>query len=228
MTNSILLKPQISILMPIYNGIEFIQDSVISIKQQTYINWDLLIGINGHPVNSEVYKIAKQYECENIKVIEILETKGKSNALNEMLKYSKANYIALLDVDDIWLPNKLQSQIQFIQKDFDVVGTLCKYFGDKDCYPSIPLGNISDFNFLTINPIINSSAIIKKELCYWKDIDLEDYDLWLRLWKQNKTFYNVEECHVLHRCHSNSAFNANGNHLKVDNLLKTFIQENNI
>jgi teichuronic acid biosynthesis glycosyltransferase TuaG len=228
MTKSILLKPQISILMPIYNGIEFIQDSVVSIKQQTYINWDLLIGINGHPANSEVYKIAKQYECENIKVIEILETKGKSNALNEMLKYSKANYIALLDVDDIWLPNKLQSQIQFIQKDFDVVGTMCKYFGDKDCYPSIPVGNISDFNFLTVNPIINSSAIIKKELCYWKDIDLEDYDLWLRLWKQNKTFYNVEEYHVLHRCHSNSAFNANGNHLKVDNLLKTFIQENNI
>lgn len=228
MTNSILLEPQISILMPIYNGIEFIQDSVVSIKQQTYTNWDLLIGINGYPVNSEVYKIAKQYECENIKVIEILETKGKSNALNEMLKYSKANYIALLDVDDIWLPNKLQSQIQFIQKDFDVVGTMCKYFGDKDCYPSIPVGNISDFNFLTVNPIINSSAIIKKELCYWKDIDLEDYDLWLRLWKQNKTFYNVEEYHVLHRCHSNSAFNANGNHLKVDNLLKTFIQENNI
>lgn len=228
MTNSILLEPQISILMPIYNGIEFIQDSVVSIKQQTYTNWDLLIGINGYPVNSEVYKIAKQYECENIKVIEILETKGKSNALNEMLKYSKANYIALLDVDDIWLPNKLQSQIQFIQKDFDVVGTMCKYFGDKDCYPSIPVGNISDFNFLTVNPIINSSAIIKKELCYWKDIDLEDYDLWLRLWKQNKTFYNVEECHVLHRCHSNSAFNANGNHLKVDSLLKTFIPENNI
>ena len=216
MENSILLEPQISILMPIYNGIEFIQDSVSSIKRQTYTNWDLIIGINGHPVNSEVYKIAKQYECENIKVIEMLEIKGKSNALNEMLKYSKANYIALLDVDDIWLPNKLQSQIPFILKGFDVIGTMCKYFGDKDCYPSIPLGNISKFNFMVVN------SIIKKELCYWKDIDLEDYDLWLRLRKQNKTFYNVAECHVLHRCHSNSAFNARGNHLKVDDLLKTF------
>lgn len=211
--------------MPIYNGIEFIQYSVSSIKQQTYINWDLLIGINGHPVNSEVYKIAKQYECENIKVIELLETKGKSNALNEMLKHSKANYIALLDVDDIWLPNKLQSQIPFIKTGFDVVGTICKYFGDKDCYPTIPLGNISNFNFLTVNPIINSSAIIKKELCYWNYIydGVEDYDLWLRLWKQKKTFYNVKDCLVLHRCHSNSAFNACGNHLKVDNLLKSFV-----
>jgi glycosyltransferase involved in cell wall biosynthesis len=223
MENSVLLKPQISILMPIYNGIEFIQDSVSSIRQQTYINWDLIIGINGHPTNSEVYKIAKQYECENIKVIELLEIKGKSNALNEMLKYSNANYIALLDVDDIWLPNKLQSQIPFILEGFDVVGTICKYFGDKDCYPQIPLGNISNFNFFTVNPIINSSAIIRKELCYWKDIDLEDYDLWLRLWKQNKTFYNVEECHVLHRCHSASAFNARGNHLHVNDLLKSFI-----
>ena len=225
MENYVLLEPQISILMPVYNGLEFIQDSISSVKQQTYTNWDLIIGINGHPVNSEVYKIAKQYECENIKVIDISETKGISTTLNEMLKYSKANYIALLDVDDIWLPNKLQSQIPFITKGFDVIGTICKYFGDKDCYPSIPVGNISKFNFLIVNPIINSSAIIKKELCYWNYIydGVQDYDLWLRLWKQNKTFYNVEECHVLHRCHSNSTGVLCKNYLQVDNLLKSFV-----
>jgi len=42
----------ISILMPIYNGIEFINESVPSILQQTYGEWELLIGINGHPENS--------------------------------------------------------------------------------------------------------------------------------------------------------------------------------
>jgi len=51
----------ISILIPIYNGIEFIDDSVISIWQQTYKEWELLIGINGHPPGSDVYKTASKY-----------------------------------------------------------------------------------------------------------------------------------------------------------------------
>ena len=52
----------ISILIPIYNGIEFIEESVSSVLNQTYEQWELLIGINGHPENSDIYKIAKEYE----------------------------------------------------------------------------------------------------------------------------------------------------------------------
>jgi len=51
----------ISILMPIKNGIDFLNESVESILQQTYTQWELIIGINGLPANSYEYKIAKQY-----------------------------------------------------------------------------------------------------------------------------------------------------------------------
>lgn len=61
-------EPCITILMPIYNGIEFIDESVNSIKNQNYKNWELLIGINGHSENSEVYKIAEQYKNEKINI----------------------------------------------------------------------------------------------------------------------------------------------------------------
>ena len=46
----------ISILIPIYNGIEYIDESVSSVLKQTYNEWELLIGINGHPPNSDVYQ----------------------------------------------------------------------------------------------------------------------------------------------------------------------------
>ena len=71
----------ISILMPIYNGIEFINQSVPSILEQTYDKWELLIGINGHPENSEVFKIAKQYENidSRIKVYDLLNIKFPVN-----------------------------------------------------------------------------------------------------------------------------------------------------
>ncbi len=209
--------------MPIYNGIEFIEESVSSILRQNYDKWELLIGINGHPQNSNVYKTAKEYENKNgkIRVFDFYEIKGKSNTLNEMIKYCNYNYIALLDVDDIWHDEKLSVQSQLLNH-YDVIGTKCIWFGDRDgVIPDIPIGDISKFNFSLVNPIINSSTLIKKELCYWnKEWDgIEDYDLWLRLRKQNKKFYNLKEILVKHRIHSSSAFNANGNDNKVDSLL---------
>ena len=213
----------ISILMPIYNGIEFIEESVSTIKYQTYENWELIIGINGHPPDSNVYQLAKKYENSKIRVYDLQNVKGKSEALNEMIKYCNYDWIALLDVDDKWLPKKLECQFTYMN-DYDVIGTLCRYFGDQNNYPSIPFGDISNLNFLQVNPIINSSVLLRKELCWWDNYwdSVEDYDLWLRLWKQGKRFYNVNETQVMHRIHKQSAFNAQGNHLKVNSLVKKY------
>lgn len=216
----------ISILIPIYNGIEFIEEAINSIKDQTYKEWEVIIGINGHLSNSDVYQIAKEYENDKIKVYDLQNVKGKSEALNAMLQYSNYNWIALLDVDDKWLPNKLESQLPYLNH-YDVIGTFCQYFGDKTDIMLMPPKNISNFDFLKINPIINSSVILKKELCWWdkNHEGVEDYDLWLRLWKQNKKFYNVPAIQILHRIHDYSAFNAKGNNEKVDTLREKY--ENN-
>ena len=110
--------------MPIYNGIEFIEESVTSIIQQTYSEWELIIGINGHPANSDVYQIAKDYETtsDKIHVYDFPELKGKPVTLNEMVKKCKYNWISLLDVDDKWLPMKLEKQIPFMGS-YNVIGT---------------------------------------------------------------------------------------------------------
>ena len=219
-----LYKYKISILMPIYNGIDFLEESLQSVKNQTYTNWELIIGINGHQPNSEVYNLAKNYESDKIKVYDLIEVKGKSNSLNKMLPYSCGEIIALLDVDDIWLPSKLSKQIPYIYE-YDVVGTMCKYFGDRSDQPMIPLGDLKNHNFINVNPIINSSCLIRKSLAYWNTEwdGVEDYDLWLKLWKQGKQFYNVESIQVMHRIHQESAFNAKGNHLKVNELKTKYI-----
>ena len=216
----------ISILMPIYNGIEFIEESVSSILRQNYDQWELLIGINGHPQNSNVYKIAKEYEKKSealgkIRVFDFYEIKGKSNTLNVMIKFCNYNYVALLDVDDIWHDEKLNVQSQLLNH-YDVIGSNCVWFGDRaGTVPPIPVGDISNYNFFLVNPIINSSSIIRKELCYWNENGIEDYDLWLRLRKQNKKFFNCKAILVKHRIHSSSAFNAKGNDNKVDGLLNS-------
>ena len=214
----------ISILIPIYNGIEFINDSVQSVILQSYGEWELLIGINGHPVNSEIYQIAKNYETQDnrIKVFDFYNIKGKSNSLNELIKYCKYDFVAILDVDDIWHKNKLEIQSKFISH-YDVVGSNCVWFGDREgVIPKIPIYDISNFNFSLVNPIINSSSIIRKELCYWNENGIEDYDLWLRLWKQKRCFFNCPEILVKHRIHNMSAFNSKGNNDKVTPLLVSY------
>jgi teichuronic acid biosynthesis glycosyltransferase TuaG len=211
----------ISVLIPLYNGIEFIEESVSSVLNQTYDKWELLIGINGHPPDSEVYKIAKEYEkkSDKVRVFDFYTIRGKSNTLNEMISFCNYNYIAILDVDDIWHPQKLQLQTQQLNN-YDIIGSNCILFGDRQgIVPQIPVGDISSYNFSIVNPIINSSSIIKKELCYWNENGIEDYDMWLRLRKQNKKFYNFKEILVKHRIHSASAFNSKGNDNKVDKLL---------
>ena len=218
----------ISILMPIYNGIEFIEESVSSILRQNYSQWELIIGINGHPENSDVYKIAKEYEkaeqvVGKIRVYDFYKIKGKSNTLNRMIQFCKYDYVALLDVDDIWHDDKLNVQSQLLNK-FDVIGSNCVWFGDRPgVIPIIPIGDISNYDFSLVNPIINSSCIIRKELCYWNHNwnGIEDYDLWIRLRRADKTFFNCKAVLVKHRIHSASAFNAKGNNNKVEDLLKS-------
>ena len=216
----------ISILIPIYNGIEFIDESVSSVLQQTYTQWELLIGINGHLKNSEVYKTAKKFEekSNKIKVFDFYEIKGKANTLNEMIKHSSYDYVAILDVDDIWHPQKLEIQSHYFINNYDVIGSNCVWFGDREgVIPPIPIGDISNFDFKIVNPIINSSSIIKKELCYWNENGIEDYDLWLKLRKDGKYFYNCKEILVKHRIHQKSAFNANGkNNSQREELLQSY------
>ena len=215
----------ISILIPIYNGIEFIHESVESVINQTYTDWELIIGINGHPQNSDIYKKAKEYEKNNkIKVYDFYKLKGKSNTLNEMIKYCAHDYVAILDVDDIWHPKKLEIQSKFLNL-YDVIGTKCIYFGERlnGIVPNIPTKDINNFDFFKSNPVINSSAIIRKELCFWnnKFDGVEDYDLWLTLKNKNKKFYNCEQILVKHRIHNNSSFNSKGNNNLVANLLQS-------
>ena len=215
----------ISILMPIYNGIEFIEESVSSVVNQTFTEWELIIGINGHPPNSETYNIAKSYETKSnkIRVYDLIDIRGKSDALNHMLQYCNHDYVALLDVDDIWMNNKLQTQFIYCFV-YDVIGSQCVYFGSMEgITPRIPLHNFSDFDFTLCNPIINSSVLIRKDLCRWiSNIGVEDYELWLTLRKQGKRFYNCPDIIVKHRIHPTSAFNTQDHSKLIAKLIDNY------
>jgi teichuronic acid biosynthesis glycosyltransferase TuaG len=219
----------ISILMPIYNGIEYINESVTSVLDQTYDSWELIIGINGHNPDSIVYNMAKNYEDldQRIHVYDMHTIRGKSNALNAMLKHCNGDWIAILDVDDCYFNEKLSKQVPFMEN-YEIIGTKCVYFENlAGTIPQIPTGDITNFDFKKVNPIINSSCLIKKELAIKYGWDssydgIEDYKFWMTARKYNTKFYNVDEVLVKHRIWRNSAYNSKDNSGLLRKMLSEF------
>ena len=227
------MESLVSVIIPLYNGIEYLEESLSSIYQQTIKQFEVIIAINGHPLNSEIYlktleivgKLEKQYDIikDKTKVIDMGLLKGrKSEALNNSIKQCECDYICMLDVDDIWEPDKLEHQLVMIPY-YDIVGTSCIYFGDLHGCPRIPTCEITNFDFMLYNPIVNSSFMVKKSIfengLIWNEenlVGLEDYEFWLdcRFIYQLKIF-NVPQFLVKHRVHNKSSFNnSNQNHLE--------------
>jgi len=214
-------KPGVTVIIPLYNGIEFLLQAMSSVVNQTYEKWELIIGVNGYSPNSIVEQHAEHLKKlffihRNQIHIKYYTTKGAPLTLNAMAKDAKYDYIAFLDADDYWEPTKLEKQIKYISK-YDVIGTQCRYIGviDNKFKPGIPLYDVSSrHDIFTTNPMIHSSILIKKELVEFEDHFVYDYNLWFKLFLQKKKFFNIPDVLTYHRVHANSAFNGtNGNYV---------------
>lgn len=209
----------ISVIIPFYNGIEFIEEAINSVVKQTHTNWELTIGINGHPPDSDIEKelksIVDKYANHKEKItIRHYTTKGAPLTLNALAKDAKYDWVALLDADDYWESTKLEKQLHHISS-YDVIGTHCRYVGNLNFCPSIPLNDVSEHDIFTINPMLHSSILMKKELVEFEDHFVYDYNLWFKLFHKKKRFFNVPDILMYHRVHNNSAYNnTNQNYLE--------------
>ena len=146
----------ITILTPLYNGFEYFEQCYNSIVSQTDVQWIWLIGINGHK-DDTIYNQLCKLEDPRI-LVKKYDTIGKVATLNAMVKDTDSQYIALCDVDDIWIPRKIEIQRKFILQNpiVDVFAGGCTYIGDHSGSPNIPYGLIDLDTLFKINPVINA------------------------------------------------------------------------
>ena len=106
----------VSIIMPSYNSAKFISDSIFSIQQQTYNNWELIITDDCSSDNT--IEIIKTFQKEDlrIKLLVLSSNAGAGVARNNSIKFAKGRFIAFCDSDDKWKKEKLTSQLQFMEK----------------------------------------------------------------------------------------------------------------
>lgn len=105
-----------SIIMPSYNSAATIVSSIKSIQQQDYLHWELLVTDDGSTDNTVelVRKLANDDSRIRIDVNPVNSGAGFSR--NQSIKRAKGKYIAFLDADDLWLPNKLSSQVSYTER----------------------------------------------------------------------------------------------------------------
>jgi glycosyltransferase involved in cell wall biosynthesis len=210
----------VTILTALYNGVEFLEETVRSVLAQTFTDWRMIIGVNGHgetggDVAVRAREIAALDPSGRIEVfVQPPPICNKSMSLNDLVRRTTSEWVCVLDADDKWAPMKLAAQdIARRVTDAEVIGTGCVYFGERGGSPNIPYGLLPRGTTLAFNPIINSSVMVKKKYAFWEEDSsihgmLEDYELWLRLDHAGVKMYNINSPLTFHRLHRASHFNT--------------------
>ena len=107
---------KVSIIMPAYNASKYLVDSVESVKKQSFKNWELII-IDDCSIDNTAELIKSMSEKDSrIIFMQNTENCGVAQTRNAGIKVATGKYIAFLDSDDIWFPNKLERQLEFMEK----------------------------------------------------------------------------------------------------------------
>ncbi|MBQ2967297.1 MAG: glycosyltransferase family 2 protein [Clostridia bacterium] len=104
----------VSVIMPAYNSGAYIQDAVTSVLNQTYENFELLIVDDASTDNTE--EIIRMFNDSRIRYFKNNSRMGAAICRNFALRNAKGKYVAFLDSDDLWLPEKLENQIAFMEQ----------------------------------------------------------------------------------------------------------------
>ena len=189
------MNSKVSIIIPYCNKKKFILKTLNSAINQTYKNFEVII-IYDDSLKNDLQYIKKIVRL-NKKVILLINKKnlGAGYSRNKGIKYSKGDYIAFLDADDLWDKKKLALQINFMEKNkISFSHTSYKIINEKNNLLGVQIAEkyISYYNLLKSCDIGLSTVVLKKDIMKKNNFPnlktKEDYVLWLKLAKKNKIY----------------------------------------
>lgn len=213
------MEALVSIITPVYNAEKFLEETIQSVLNQRYQNWEQLFIDDCSQDNS--IKIIESYEKQDkrIKILKLKKNSGAAVARNIGIKNAKGRYIAFLDSDDIWTKEKLMEQIKFME-DRDIDFSYTSYMkideeGNERGLVKAP-AKVTYHQLLKSNVIGCLTAIYNAEKLgkvFMPDIrKRQDHGLWLKILKDHTDGYGLETCLAHYRVRegsiSSNKFNA--------------------
>lgn len=188
----------ISVVIPVYRNVHLLNDSLKSLKSQTFQGFEIIVVNDGSPEVKKIKKILKQYKkLLNIKYIGYKKNKGVSYALNKGIKNSKGKYISWLSHDDFFHPKKFELQLNYLKSNYNII-TLTGFYLVKENKNTFRKKLYRNFKFkpkyqILIRDNLNlCTALIPrkffKEIGYFdeKKRHIQDYDFMYRVFQKYK------------------------------------------
>lgn len=200
----------VSIIVPVYNVEKYIVETMDCVRAQTYSDWELLLvedgGTDGSATLIEEY--IKQTEDTRIRLIRQPSNMGAARARNRGLKEARGRYIAYLDSDDLWVPEKLERELQFM-KEKDIAFAFTGYeFADetgKGTGRVVKVPATLTYKEALKNTTIFTTTVmfdttkISKDLLEMPIIKSEDTALWWKVLRNGYVAYGLDENLVKYR-----------------------------
>lgn len=201
-------KPEVTVLLPVYNASGYLRDAVDSILRQTFKDFELLVINDGS--KDDTSTIIQSYSDPRIRTVQHSKNEGLIKSLNEGLKIAHGNYIVRMDADDVSLPNRISRQVKFMNAhpEVAVAGTWFKDINGKGKVAKTPgkhdaLKSYLFFSCGLAHPtvIIRKNVFQSHHLFYNADFPhAEDYELWVRASRMLK-LANIPEVLLHYRYH---------------------------
>ncbi|HAW5654661.1 TPA: glycosyltransferase family 2 protein [Escherichia coli] len=197
-------ESKISIITPSYNSSEWIEQTYLSIKSQSYSNWEWLV-TDDFSCDDTVTLLKKiRAQDPRVKVFQNEKNLGAAVSRNNSLCYAEGEFVAFIDSDDLWYPMKLQTQIEFM-KENNINFSFTPYeLIDKNgvkLHHSVDTHNIqyvTYYDMLRKKATLGCSTVMLRTSAF-DDISMplirtgQDYALWLRLLKSGEKAYKLDQ-----------------------------------
>lgn len=202
----------VSIVVPVYNAELFLKDTIQCIENQTYDNWELLL-IDDASIDQSG-DIIDKFAKKDVR-IRAFHIKGGGAALarNKGTKEAEGRYLAFLDADDLWVPNKLEKEVEFLKKK-DAAFVFTGYeFADEMGQGTGKIVHVPDklkYREALKNTTIFTSTVLfdmektGRDLLYMPQIKSEDTALWWKVLKSGYDAYGLNENLVKYRRSQNT------------------------
>lgn len=207
------MNPKVTVLMPVYNAEKFLPEAIKSVLAQTYTDFELLIINDGSTDRSR--EIILSFCDPRIRLIDNEKNMRLVFSLNKGLQLAKGKYIARQDADDIASPKRLKKQIEYLEKNPQIVllGSWAEIIDERGKLISVwkrPTGHCSIvWRLLFNNCLVHSSVMFPRDNVLKvggynsSTVYGQDYDLWVRLSKVGK-IKQLPEVLLKHRVSSES------------------------
>jgi teichuronic acid biosynthesis glycosyltransferase TuaG len=196
------MQPLVSIITPAYNSAKYILDTIYSVTKQTYSNWEMLIIVD-EACSDDTYARATSVNDPRIVVINKGKNARQAGARNIALQQVSGRFVAYLDADDIWLPEKLEKQVAFMLE--GKIGFSCVSYeviddAGKSLEKKVYMKNKFDYKGFLLNNLIQTVGvmvdlkIVKKTCLVMPELSGgEDMATWLQILKSGICCYGIPQ-----------------------------------